>query len=742
MKILKNNYVKAFLISFGLGFFMLILSIIFGNGIVTLIDDLNMQQIPFNELMNYSIKEGNIFWTWYNDLGSNFIGTFSFYNLASPFVLLGFLFPASFMPYLIGPLYMLKYGVAGLTSFMFMRRYVKNEKWALLGSLLYSFSGFQITNMLFFHFHDVVAFFPLLLYSLDRLVLDNKKFLFCLCVALSAFTNYFFFIGQVLFLIIYYIVRVITKSYNFTLKSFGRIVFEGFLGTGIAMVILLPSLLFVIDNPRVSNNWDFRSMFFYDRFTYIDFLRSLIFPSEVMTYKSSIMRVNFGSVDTFLPLAGSVFVFAYLYKKKKDWISILFILCLIFMFVPFLNSSFVAFTYDKYARWFFMLILIMSLMSAKCLDEGMSIKPGIIITIILFGLFGLSLVILKYGFGNQVIYNKEYFLVYLFTFIICLVLTFLIMKYGKHKYLLLMLGIFIYVVLRGNYFFYQYKGTLSNDPNYINNFLTAKEIKLKDKSVRTDSSDKCNYNVGYLAKIPNIKVFNSNLNGSNFEFYKSVGIPNNSSRQIHTYFSLDEKNLHNFLSVKYLISCGEPSSYWEENYKLYKKTNHFYIYENSDYKKMGISYNYYISANDFNKLDFALKREILNKAIVLNDLQIQKYKSLFNEYQNDKDDYINELSFNEFIFGKGNFTNVVKTDRNTLILYTVPYDKGWKAYVNGKFVDILKVDNGFMAVPIAKGKNEILFNYVPLGFKEGLIISILSIVIMVINVLYIRKPRK
>ena len=256
MRILKNNYFIAFMLSLLLGSLIIVPSIIAGNGILTLIADFNTQQIPFNIFLNTAVKNGDILWTWVNDLGSNFIGTFSFYNIGSPFVLLGFLFPAKWFPYLIGPIFILKYAFAGLFSYLFLQQYVKDKKWAIIGSLLYSFSGFQITNMLFYSFHDIVAFFPLLLYSLDQIVLKNKKTLFCLVVALCCFINYYFFIGEVIFLIVYYLVRVFTKTYPFSFRNFGKILFNGCLGVGIAMIIFLPSILFVIDNPRVNNNWN------------------------------------------------------------------------------------------------------------------------------------------------------------------------------------------------------------------------------------------------------------------------------------------------------------------------------------------------------------------------------------------------------------------------------------------------------------------------------------------------------
>lgn len=93
--------------------------------------------------MNHSIKEGSFLWSWYNELGSNSIETFSFYNLFSPFNIISYFFPARLYPYLCGWLMILKFGIAGLSSYLFMSRYVKNKNYAIIGSMLYAFSGYH-----------------------------------------------------------------------------------------------------------------------------------------------------------------------------------------------------------------------------------------------------------------------------------------------------------------------------------------------------------------------------------------------------------------------------------------------------------------------------------------------------------------------------------------------------------------------------------------------------------------------
>ena len=182
-KLFKNKLFLAFFCSLCLGGLIILPNIIYGKGQYILLSDFSIQEIPFNMMINESLKEGSFLWTWFNELGSNFIGTFTFYNLFSPFNLIGYLFPASYFPYIIGWIFILKYGVAGLTSFLFLKRYVKNDKFAIIGSLLYAFSGFQLTNTMFYHFHDVVA--------------------------LLAITNWCFFIGQGVFLVLYFIIKLI-----------------------------------------------------------------------------------------------------------------------------------------------------------------------------------------------------------------------------------------------------------------------------------------------------------------------------------------------------------------------------------------------------------------------------------------------------------------------------------------------------------------------------------------------------
>ena len=716
----KYKYgILAFLLSFLVRCLVVLPNTFLGKGLFFLGPDFNLQQMVFGEVINYSLKDGSYLWTWFNDLGSNFIGTFSFYNLFSPFNVISYLFPATWYPYLCPFLMIIKFGVAGLTSYLFMRRYVKDKKLVLLGSLLYSFSGFQLTNMLF-HFYDSVVLFPLLLYTLDNLVYDNKKGYFALTVSLLAFTNWFMFIGEVVFVVIYYVIKVICKSYDFNVKKFFSILLEGVLGTLLASVVLIPSLLFTISNPRINNNFTLiNSLKYSSLIDYIEIFRSFFFPSEVMTPRAYLNADNYNSIDLYLPFIGSVLAISYAFNRRKNWLSILIFTCILFMFVPVLNSSFFLFTTKYYARWFYMPTLVLSLLSIKCIEENISIKTGV-----LTSLLGLVVMILLYFVltyrhpGIEYIHDIKYVVMMIGFMLINLLI--LVLVYGsKNRLKYLFVFVILFSGIWSNYTIYKYRNnSFEYNKKYYDFMNSYKEIKF-DELVRSNSFLGCYSNQGMIFKNGNLLSFNTNKSGAAFEFYNSVDYQGLISTNIEV-----NNPLNDFLSVKYFISCTNEK---REDYELYKKTKNYQIYLNDNYKELGFVFNKYISNKEFLSKNTEEKYRIINDMIILNNKQIDKYKELYN------DDV--EVRSNTFKFVNNGFNAKIDVSKDTLVLYTVPYDKGWKAFVNKKEVKIEKVDNGLMAVKINKGVNNIKFTYYPPGLKLGLILSIVSYISLLVYII-------
>ena len=234
--------------------------------------DFNSQQISFYRYMNGFIKGAGYpdgmagaarsTFSWATDLGSGAMNAYSFYLYGSPFFWLSLIFPQNWLPYLMVPLLVLKFAVAGGGAYRYLCRYVRRSDHAVLGACLYAFSGFSIYNVFFNHFIDVVALFPWMLWALDETLYEQEEHygLFAFWVGVNLLNNYFFFIGQVLFLVIYFICKLTTKDFPMNVRLFVRLAFESLLGAALGFVLLWPAVLSILQNPRtidLSSGWGF-----------------------------------------------------------------------------------------------------------------------------------------------------------------------------------------------------------------------------------------------------------------------------------------------------------------------------------------------------------------------------------------------------------------------------------------------------------------------------------------------------
>ena len=67
--------------------------------------------------------------------------------------------------------------------------------------------------------------------------------------------------------------------------------------------------------------------------------------------------------------------------------------------------------------------------------------------------------------------------------------------------------------------------------------------------------------------------------------------------------------------------------------------------------------------------------------------------------------------------------------QDTSIFFTIPYDKGWSAYQDGKKIEIKQAQTGFMKVDVPKGKGTITLSFIPNGFITGAICSFTSLLL-------------
>lgn len=93
-------------------------------------------------------------------------------------------------------------------------------------------------------------------------------------------------------------------------------------------------------------------------------------------------------------------------------------------------------------------------------------------------------------------------------------------------------------------------------------------------------------------------------------------------------------------------------------------------------------------------------------------------------------------------FRDTSFKATVSLDKNQLLFTSIPYDKGWHVYENGKELETVKLAETFLGLDIGEGEHELTFRFIPEGLYMGIIISIISLMIFIIVLLVSKKKDK
>lgn len=760
-KIKKNRFLfVVFGINFVIAFISMGYFVLKNGGIFTLVDDFNAQEIPFNMLCNEAIKSGDVFWNWNIDIGSDFVTTFSFYNLGSPFFWITLLFPAEVFPYIMGWVYMLKYAVAGLFSYIYIKSFVSDKYAALIGSMLYAFSGFQSCNLVFYHFHDVVAMFPLLLIGLEKLQIEKKKGVFAFAVFVNVLLNYFFFIGEVIFVVIYYIVRFMRPDFkDFKnkitehLRRIGRCIVEGAIGVAMAAVLFVPSILSILQNTRVSEHLTASEALTYDTGNFLSILKGMFFPADIMRDQSAIYEMNWYSVSAYLPLVGMFLVLVYVYNKKKEWISALLKVCIVMSLIPILNNLFVMFQREYYRRWYYMPVLIMALASAFVIEKRNEyrLKKPFLITVGIMAGYVAYMVLYPWEWANGQESGILRPLVFAFICavgIVGVILTYALVKYAKKYYMRLMIAataFFCFVTTGLNTFLYRRDTGYENSKAVYNDIIvTGQELDEDIMPYRYMIYDWYN-NRSMAGYVPSRNSFISTISPSIFEFYDSLGTPR------HVAGPSGPEGTNEILSVGYYV-MADP---WSD--PLFHTFNNgyrdIYIYHDEKALPIGFTYDTYMTKSEFEKIDSALRGMAMLKTLIIADKDEESVSKVLRKYNSETDgaydvalredikrEHKKEAS-EAFWYNSTGFGSNITTDSEKFAFYSVPYSNGWSASINGKEAKILNI-NGLMAVKLENGENVIEFSYMNKGLILGAALSAAGIIVWIGYMIYHRKRKE
>lgn len=766
----KEKYLSTFLFALITAAALFLPYMFMAEGYFIFYGDFNVQQIPFYQQCHKAVREGNIFWSWTTDLGANFIGSYSFYLLGSPFFWLTIPFPNWMVPYLMGPLLILKFACAALTAYCYIRRFTRTPAAARLSGLLYAFSGFSVYNIFFNHFHEAIIGFPLLLLAVELLITENRRFVFALAVALCAVMNYFFFFGMVVFTVIYFFVRLFSGAVQVKLSRFAVMLFEAVLGLGLAAFILMPACLAIIDNSRVSSTMldsGWGAIMYGKEQIYGNVLECFFFPPDIPARPVFFPEANvkWSSLGGWLPLFSMVGVFAWFSQRKGHWLKRVIGICIFMSLVPVLNSAFYAFNTAYYARWFYMPILMMCLATVSLTEDRTAdwssawkwvfgITAAVTLVIGFYPqkiddktVFGL------YSQSDDGMYVFRFWLTCIIAVISLILLRVLLIQLKKDRsafYRTATVCVCIISAVYGNVFIASGRSHSYEIKEVMIDQLIEGKVDLDDDSnFRVDVYDGVDNTSMYLG-LPGINAFHSVVPASIFEFYDYIGV----ERSVGSRPETDQAALRPLVSVKYLLNrkskdaksfIGEDKETLMPGYEYIKTSGGYYIYENKNYIPYGFSYDYYMSYDFCDSYSESDRAALMLKAMLLTDEQIEKYGNLFTDietlelppYNFDSGTTLSltdsameydcgqrrQTAAESFETDNYGFTAKVTREKESLVFFSVPYDEGWSAYVNGAPAEIEKVNAGFMAVKVSAGSSTVRFEYMTPGLVNGLIIT-------------------
>jgi hypothetical protein len=354
-------------------------------------------------------------------LGTDNIGSNSYYGLFDPFVVAMIIFPRSAIPQMTAVMTFMKIVVATLC----MRAYLKymgiKEGTARFGALAFGFSGYMNFMVGFPTTVAACTWVPLILLGIEKVIKERKPSCLVWGLFLEGITSFFFLVVLCIWGVIYALWRYFWTLHKRTAKENWLTIAVGIGSFGVGLMLcswtLLPSLresalsgrtasigqLYwqaILTSLKEHNFGDFFKLifeqvgdnpgrelmglvsFFYPTGGYL--YLPLTTPAGSYTYDAWT-----ASLFCYTPFVILFFVAMMNSVRQKRWDHLIAILlCLYLVFTTFAYYFFYAFTGNGYGRWFIILVPEIILYGCWAFDDRQKQPKYFMLTGTLVALFG------------------------------------------------------------------------------------------------------------------------------------------------------------------------------------------------------------------------------------------------------------------------------------------------------------------------------------------------------------------
>lgn len=622
----KQNRI-LYLLSFFIPIFVML--IIFGvNEIFPFGDksflniDMYHQYFPFLSEFYHKLKNGeSLFYSWNTGIGSNFLALYVYY-LSTPFNWLVVLCPEQYLMEFITYLVVLKIGLCGLSFTYYMHKHFQTNSWSILCfSMFYALSGYMAAFNWNVMWLDVIVIAPIVIYGLELLVHEGKCKLYCLTLAFSILTNYYLSIMLCIFLVLYFLVLLISKDpqknmspkalafpklekiQSFYLKAIIRFATYSLLAGGMAAILLFPEIV-AISATEFGNSTFPKDVKTY--FTTIDMLARHCFNVEIETGLDHWPNIYCG-VGVFLLLPLYIMQKKIPFREKAPRVILI-----AFMLISFstntLNFIWHGFNYPDSlpCRQSFLYIFMVLVM---CYEAYRHIRDHVQseITGAYIGVFTFILLCEKLITDDA--FGETTFLYTIILLVIYAVLLHLYRTSHKHVEIVGIIAICLVIAEAGYNTYFTSCSTVSRS-TYLSNYDTYQELT---SSVMEEDGDFFRFekfarrtqNDAMLIGFPAASYFSSTSNALAKDFYETYGMK--SSKVYYCYDGATPVTAA-LLANRYMLYTLDRGK--DTVFDLVKQEGKLYLYKNN----YSLPFGYMIDSAFTQPLEEALATEDTSKA--------------------------------------------------------------------------------------------------------------------------------
>lgn len=712
------------------------------------VSDFAAQQIPFIMETKRMLSSGTPFWSWNTYLGNNFIGSFSFYTLTSPFVWINCLFPNEWIVKSLFLTLILKCICAFLASYVYFRKMQIGKETSCIGGLLYALSSYTITNLYYYHFFEPLIVFPLLLWSIER-YLKNYRYSSTSLVLLSfatAFINFYFSICSFIAAAVYAIFRLFSKETNLSIMRIVVGIFLVILGVLMDAAILFPSLIKVMDSSRTDN------LSFGESYSWLMILiersRNLFMPQIIEGGTSLFRYTGYYSTGVCIPLFGMLPAMLYCVRNPKSWMTSL-LMFYVFLYITPFNSIFSLFTDSYYTRWGYALVLVIILLTLKQIESGKGTKVRFIFFYSCVAFLVFIAAIHRHGVERENEAVEIIFFCYALLLLVNIVSLFIV--YGRRQsnktilfsiFFCSSLQMAIYFSLRTD-LYSQYvwnkkkcveQKKYSTFGNDIDRFFDVENLPV--------NIDNTEYRTLFIPSGPNLGMMTNRAcdlsfhSVQNFETERLVLAADTGKHLVNCPHTCNQRSYYALTSVKdvYFFEGEDSTQLNVLNVSLRETTDRYQIFENLDYIPFGFTYDSYIPESRIDSLNEIVPKEDVPLQLLANIAVPKEYETVFSNHLKqgellaspDIDSLLNcrrKVCSSTFVGTSTGFTSEIDMPKDNFVFYSVPSEKGFTAYVDGNETPIYPVNLGLSSILVPKGKHRVEFYFIPRGFRIGLFLS-------------------